>query len=265
MLPGDSSFRREPAEPIDTIVIPNKTFRKETGETIAQLQIARTVAKENVTERQKLMKERYDRNIYSRDFKPGDLVWVHFPEVMVGGSRKFFMNWSGPYIIVEKTSATNFKVAQAHNSKILKNEIHVNRMKPFYHRAVLPPKPELAANQEDIDDVYDLHPNDTLALEADKNAQTRSPSAELQPTVPEVKPVSVMKEPELLTIPEEASQILNLMRETKADTPKKAEESSQEDTLSLTPAPVKENKNQQGSQTAPERRASLLPPVAEET
>ena len=258
-------YGREPAEPIDTIVIPNKTFRKETGETIAQLQIARTVAKENVTERQKLMKERYDRNIYSRDFKPGDLVWVHFPEVMVGGSRKFFMNWSGPYIIVEKTSATNFKVAQAHNSKILKNEIHVNRMKPFYHRAVLPPKPELAANQEDIDDVYDLHPNDTSALEADKSAQTRSPGAELQPTVPEVIPVSVMKEPELLTIPEEASQILHLMRETKADTPKKAEESSQEDTLSLTPAPVKENENQQGSQTAPERRASLLPPVAEET
>ena len=260
-------YGREPSEPIDTVVIPNKVFRKEVGETIAKLQLARTVAKENVTERQKLMKERYDRNIYSRDFKPGDLVWIHFPEIMVGGSRKFFMNWSGPYIIVEKTSDTNFKVSQAHNSKILKNEIHINRMKPFYHRAVLPPKPETITEQENIDDVQDLHPSDATKLGKDKTPATvpmTIPETTNLPMVTDGQPPRVLKEPELTALPEEASEILRLMKETSEEIPKEQEDTAQKDTPLLQTLETG-NENQQENHQAPERRASLLPPATEET
>ena len=257
-------YGRTPLEPIDTIVVPNKAFRKEVGETIAQLQIARSVAKENVTERQKLMKERYDRNLCIRDFKPGDLVWIHFPEVMVGGSRKFFMNWSGPYIIVEKTSDTNFKVAQAHNSNILKNEIHVNRMKPFYHRAVLPPKPEQVTKQESVEDIRDLHPSDTTPLAIASQAPMPVPNASLPVTVTDKCPPRSVKEPDLATIPEESSEILRLMKESTATVPDRIEEPSSQNNVPLR-IPEVTKENQQEDQAAPERRASLLPPVAEQT
>ena len=66
-------------------------------------------------------------------FEPGDLVWIYFPQIQVGGCRKFFHNYSGPYILLEKTKPTTFRVAHAHNNQPLKNEVHVNRMKRFHH------------------------------------------------------------------------------------------------------------------------------------
>jgi hypothetical protein len=50
---------------------------------------------------------------------------------MVGGSKKFFKNYSGPYILIEKISDVNFKIAQAHNNKLLKNTVFVNRFNHF--------------------------------------------------------------------------------------------------------------------------------------
>ena len=134
------------------------------GETIAKVQFAREAARNNIVARQKMMKERHDQTANDQPFECGDLVWVHFPEVMVGGSRKFFFNWSGPYIIIERTSDTNYRVAHAHNSEPLKNEIHLNRMKKFYHRSVQPPKPEQVTPACDAPDVTDLHPNDRQIL-----------------------------------------------------------------------------------------------------
>ena len=153
-------FGREPLHPIDTILPPNKTFRNEVGETIAKVQFAREKARDNISERQQLMKKRYDKTTNKKSFSIGDLVWIHFPEVMVGGSRKFFLNWSGPYIVIEKVSTTNYRVAHAHNSEPLRNEIHLNRMKPFYHRSVLPPKPEDYQPSDTPNDISDLNPND---------------------------------------------------------------------------------------------------------
>ena len=157
-------FGREPLHPIDTILPSGKVFRNDVGETISKVQFAREAARDNIIQRQKLMKERYDKNSNDKRFNLGDLVWIHFPEVMVGGSRKFYFNWSGPYIIIEQTSDTNYRVAHAHNSEPLKNEIHLNRIKPFYHRSVLPPKPKDVMTDIEIGDVTDLNPNDRLVV-----------------------------------------------------------------------------------------------------
>ena len=83
-------FGREPLEPIDTVLKNNNSYRTEVQETILKLQTVREIAKRNVEERQQKMKTRYDQNIYQRDFQPGELVWIHFPEIVVGGSKKFF-------------------------------------------------------------------------------------------------------------------------------------------------------------------------------
>ena len=114
-------YGRMPLHPIDTIVLPNVTSSHDSvRETVIRLQEAREIARQNIIEAQVKMKERYDRSANPPTFEPGDLVWIYFPQIMVGGSRKFFHNYSGPYILVKKTSPTNFEVAHAHNNKKLK-------------------------------------------------------------------------------------------------------------------------------------------------
>ena len=188
-------FGREPLDPIDTVLIPNKTFHPDVKETIVKLQAARSVAKENLAEKQRRMKEQYDKNIFPRSFEPGDMVWINFPEIVVGGSKKFYHNWSGPYVIIEKCTKNdakqNFRVAHAHNGKELKNVVHVNRMKPFHHRTIVPPKPEvfLEGAATDIDD---LHPRDADSFIQSINAKPTNTKTQfkfpLLPTIPETLP-----------------------------------------------------------------------------
>ena len=179
-------FGREPLHPIDTILPSSKTFRAEVQETLGRLQFAREAARNNIIARQEMMKTKYDQNINEKSFSTGDLVWIHFPEVMVGGSRKFYFNWSGPYIISEQCSDTNYRVAHAHNSEPLKNEIHVNRMKRFYHRSVLPPKPDDIVSESSPVDITDLNPNDRIALDppdvsSDVACKKSKPESAIQP------------------------------------------------------------------------------------
>jgi hypothetical protein len=49
--------------------------------------------------------------------------------------------YSGPYILIEQITPVNFKIAKAHNNKVLKNPVHVNRFKKYYSRLILPPDP----------------------------------------------------------------------------------------------------------------------------
>ena len=119
----------------------------------------------NVKECQHIIKKKYDKNANTDPLQPGELIWIFFPEINVGGSPKFFHNWSGPYLLTEKISPTDFKVSQAHDHKPLKNPIHVNRMKRFHHRSVVPPTPDnLHQIQQIPQEVSDLHMHDQAAL-----------------------------------------------------------------------------------------------------
>jgi hypothetical protein len=69
----------------------------------------------------------------------GNLVYVYYPEIMIGAKRACLRKYSGPYIIVEKITPVTFKVAQAHNNQVLKNPIHMNQFKPFISRTIKPP------------------------------------------------------------------------------------------------------------------------------
>ena len=193
------------------------------------------------------MKERYDKTANDKTFQTGDLVWVHFPEVMVGGSRKFFLNWSGPYIITERTSDTNYRVAHAHNSEPLKNEIHLNRIKHFYHRSVLPPKPDDPTTVTTTDDITDLNPNDRIALVPpavpnDVAAKKTTPPSQEKPTLTPPLPA--------------ASQ--ELTHETDEDRPISAE------ILRLLSKPTADNQDDHSNATPVPRRDSNLPPATKE-
>ena len=144
-------FGRMPIHPIDTVILPNVIPEVEgLKDSIVKLQKAREVARQNVLEKQQQIKERYDQSANPVSFEPGDLVWIYFPQIQVGGCRKFFHNYSGPYILLEKTKSTTFRVAHAHNNQPLKNEVHVNRMKRFHHRSIVPGRIQV---QPDLDEV----------------------------------------------------------------------------------------------------------------
>ena len=135
-------YGREPFYPLDTILPNMQEAPCQVHEHILKLAHAREVAMTNVKESQEIIKRKYDRNATQEPLQPGELVWIFYPEINLGGSPKLFHNWSGPYLLMEKISPTNFKVIQAHDLKPLKNPIHINRMKRFHHRAITPPTPE---------------------------------------------------------------------------------------------------------------------------
>ena len=153
-------FGHEPFGPLETVLPNLQDLRQEVKETVLKLHKVREVAKQNLEERKKKMKENYDKTANPVPFEPGQLVWIYFPEVKVGGSKKFFHNYSGPYILLEKTSPTNFRVAHAHNNQPLKNQVHVNRMKMYHHRSITPHGELPNFIPADTDAVEDINPND---------------------------------------------------------------------------------------------------------
>ena len=171
-------FGRTPIHPIDTVILPNTVPQVETvQETVIKLQKAREVARQNVLEKQQKIKERYDKTANPVVFEPGDMVWIYIPQVMVGGSKKFFHNYSGPYILLRKTGPTNFEVAHAHNNRKLKNEVHVNRMKPFHHRSIVPEFDTTLQYDPTIVDVEELNPTDLERMETHRTPLQGSTTA----------------------------------------------------------------------------------------
>ena len=185
-------YGRMPVHPIDTAILPNTHENETVREVVVRLHKAREAAFSNIIESQRRMKERYDKTANPIAFEPGDLVWVYFPQVMVGGSRKFFHNYSGPYILLEKISPVDFKVAHAHNGKELRNKVHVNRMKPFHHRSVMP---EPISSEQIVsyttDDIDDVNPNDQPRLQTQPTSQPgqlarkSNESSQEMPSLPE--------------------------------------------------------------------------------
>ncbi len=84
------------------------------------------------------MKERYDENATEVKYQVGDLVWIYFPVIQKGLSKKLSKCWLGPYLLVEQTGPVNFRVRNLENNKLLASPIHVNRMKFAYDRYVRP-------------------------------------------------------------------------------------------------------------------------------
>ena len=99
-------FGRDPFTPLDTVLAVQKEIPKNVEEYALQLAHSREIAKQNIAETQKKIKMRYDDNSNYKPIEPGELVWIFFPEINVGGSPKLFHNCSGPYLLLEKISPT---------------------------------------------------------------------------------------------------------------------------------------------------------------
>ena len=87
--------------------------------------------KEKISEAQRKQKKGYDdrNNIdKSTPFKVGDRVWLNDTAVPKGLSRKFHLQWSGPYTVLNRLGSTNYHIKPESGNRKPK-VVHRNRLK----------------------------------------------------------------------------------------------------------------------------------------
>ena len=80
----------------------------------------------SIEESHKAKKARYDKKGSGCKFIVGDFVWLYEPVAKVG-QTKFSCLWRGPYTVVNKASALNYRIQLLGSDKSM--IVHRNRLK----------------------------------------------------------------------------------------------------------------------------------------
>ena len=77
----------------------------------------------------------------------------------MGENKKLKKPFSGPYIITEKVSNKNFRLVRGHDLKPLRNKVHIDRLRPYIDRTVVPPVDEelrqILAEEDELDELVE--------------------------------------------------------------------------------------------------------------
>ena len=74
------------------------------------LKTAYTTVRSHIQSAHERNKQRYDAAKPYVPYAVGDQVWLHVPAVKTGRSKKFSSQWRGPYTVLDKLSATNYRI-----------------------------------------------------------------------------------------------------------------------------------------------------------
>lgn len=116
----------------------------------------------SLEEGHKANKARYDKRQSGCNFTVGDLVWLYVPAIKTGRTKKFSCLWKGPYTVVDKTSAVNYRIQLLGSSKM--TIVHRNRLKTCFGRPQL--KSVTKANKEVMRDDHCTDRSDTVLRKA---------------------------------------------------------------------------------------------------
>ena len=75
------------------------------------------------------MRQKADKSAAPIDFNLGDIVYIYRPVVTPGTNRKLNRPWVGPFYIAEKLSDIHVRVRRRTDGKLIRNRVHVNRLK----------------------------------------------------------------------------------------------------------------------------------------
>ena len=75
-------------------------------------------------------KELYDQRVHGQPFKAGDMVWLHFPAVPRGQSKKLHRPWKGPFRIIKRISDVTYRIQNVHK-RTQRMVVHFNRLKVY--------------------------------------------------------------------------------------------------------------------------------------
>jgi len=140
-------------------------------------------------------KEYYDRKAKCRKFEVNDLVYLYNPAIKPGLSKKFRMNWTGPYRVVTRLSDLNYEIVDQRNKKLV---VHVNRLKPNYNPQTWKPNlkqkgtkelPKKPASYQEEESREDEHYLGSFPLRTEVQLQNRT-SPDRTPITPEPDPQS---------------------------------------------------------------------------
>lgn len=105
------------------------------------------------------MKEKYKDLINQRQkeskFKEGDKVWLYAKVKQSGYNPKLLEHWHGPFTIIRMISNTMVKLKNKDN-RILKNPIHISRLKPYKSMDVPMNQPRLTDENMTYEDEYEV-------------------------------------------------------------------------------------------------------------
>ena len=105
--------------------IPQNTWAWELKE---KMEDAHQLVREHVKGQMLRQKQLHDKKLSWQSFKPGDDVFVFFPNVKPGQSPKLACRWKGPFRIISKLSDVTYQVRCGNKRKI--QVIHADRIKP---------------------------------------------------------------------------------------------------------------------------------------
>ena len=127
-------FGRQARLPVDILYGSPEPEAVSPSQYAAKLKDALDEAYEKVREKTsrqlKHQSEHYNQKVHGQPYTVGEHVWVLFPQVPRGTSRKLYRPWSGPFVVVKKLSDVTYRVQELRNRR-RRLVVHFNRLKPY--------------------------------------------------------------------------------------------------------------------------------------
>jgi hypothetical protein len=111
---------------------------------------------------------KYNKKVRPTTYKDGDLVYLRNDGSKVGECSKFRREYLGPYAVVKVLSEHSLKLQNANNKKILKNPIHVDRVKHAHAKPVTAAKNKESTEVEEVKD-YGQTPAEVEEVKAESS------------------------------------------------------------------------------------------------
>ncbi|KAL5486581.1 hypothetical protein EMCRGX_G019083 [Ephydatia muelleri] len=126
-----ATFDRTPNLPVDVILGSRRAETQPLAEYVRKTQMTLKTAFTEVRERLKAahakQKQLADKGACVLKFHVGNRVWLFVPTVKHGQTKKFVSLWRGPYTILDKVSAVNYRIQLIGGQQ--QKTVHTNRLK----------------------------------------------------------------------------------------------------------------------------------------
>ena len=125
-------FGRSPNLPVDVML---GRYREDSGSSVPKyVQRTRALMKAAFSDVHKRIKKSHykqkgvaDQRCVVYEFQVGDRVWLYVPAVRTGQTKKLASLWRGPYTVIDKLNAVNYRIQLMGGNKTL--VVHHNRLK----------------------------------------------------------------------------------------------------------------------------------------
>ena len=95
-----------------------------------QIKATQAIVRENLQSQHLRWKSLHDHHGIAEELQVGDRVWLYNPRVPQGRPKKLISKWKGPYTVIDKPGAVNYKVQLIGGRQTF--VVHRNRLKLCY-------------------------------------------------------------------------------------------------------------------------------------